>query len=454
MSRSAARRALCLAIAGGALLTLLASVGLASAHARPHAAHWWKHAPSKYRKFCKVQHGWTRWHWNSQSGLAFSVSGDASQPALATSDQDCAALAVWATSAGGVAARFVDGDGRPISFTIKISASGDSPDVVYNDDKDEFLVVWSQAASSAAEAPRTIHVQRLSASGGRLGGDREISTPDTQYLDRAPSVAWSPKTDEYLVAWAHTFHEFPSITVRAQRLAWNAAQIGADDFVLDSTEYRAPSDIAVDPATGRWFVVWETNAEGPFSFIRGKLIDPDGTQGQAVEVSGRPGETFGYADDPAVAFNEDDGEYLIVWSDPNNRGASSSSDAPRAILGQRVATSGALVGPDRFVVAPALTNPGDLTPAVDYDTNHREYLVAWQEATTTGDAARVVGQFLDGSGAAGGAPLQLSVPSSSGQAMFPALAFSGTARSFLAAWQVTGAAGASPTPTVVDRAVR
>jgi hypothetical protein len=204
-------------------------------------------------------------------------------------------------------------------------------------------------------------------------------------------------------------------------------------------------------------VIWETNAEGPFSFIRGRFLDPNGTAGPVVEVSSRPtpGETeFGYADDPAVAFNPDADEYLVVWSDPNNQGTFGSSADPRAIVGQRVALAGHPVGPDRFVIAPAQTDPGDLTPALDYDAKDGGYLVAWQEATRARDAGRIVGQFLLGSGDSVGDQLQLSTPPGSREATFPAVSFSGPAGPFLAAWPLTDSAAPSSPPAAFGRAVR
>ena len=300
------------------------------------------------------------------------VAGNATEPAVAASQQDCASLVVSSANCSGIAGRLVDGDGRPLGAEFTVSATGDSPDVTYNDDDDEYLVVWSEW--NGDQTTKTIHVRRVTGNARLAGSERTISAPDAQYRDKTPSVAWNGFNDQYLVSWAHTFFEFPTVRVLVQRLAASGAEIGADDFLLDNTEYNANNDIAVDHSTGQWLVVWEINAEAPFSFIHGKFVSANGTVGSVIEVSARDGEGTsdpfgnGYADTPVVAFNPDDGEYLVAWSDPNNRGAHDPTGL-RMLLGQRVSTSGALIGSRSLCdLRPGRSDD----PRNDYDTRHSE----------------------------------------------------------------------------------
>ena len=67
--------------------------------------------------------------------------------------------------------------------------------------------------------------------------------------------------------------------------------------------------------------------------------------------------------EPAVAFNWKHNEYLVVW-----RGYD-------GIYGQRVSSTGKLVGPKSFAIA---TGPNTRrSPSVDYDPVHDHYLVVW-----------------------------------------------------------------------------
>ncbi|MBZ0110817.1 MAG: hypothetical protein K8J08_00005, partial [Thermoanaerobaculia bacterium] len=121
----------------------------------------------------------------------------------------------------GLAFSFLGGAGtRPAEGQTtmqRISDMGDSmstdyeattPEIAYNSNRDEYLVVWSgdDNVGSLADGEYEIFGQRLDGSGVPFGNnDFRISEagPDgsTFYRAEAPAVAFNPDRDEYLVVW-------------------------------------------------------------------------------------------------------------------------------------------------------------------------------------------------------------------------------------------------------------
>jgi len=91
------------------------------------------------------------------------------------------------------------------------------------------------------------------------------------------------------------------------------------------------------------------------------LVDP--LIGDPILVSGGPS----FSGAPAVAYNPDDDEWLVVWKDNGNGNWD--------IFGQRVSAGGELLG-NNFAVS---SLPDDETlPSLAWDGNSGRYLVGWQ----------------------------------------------------------------------------
>src|SRR5262249_50875125 len=72
---------------------------------------------------------------------------------------------------------------------------------------------------------------------------------------------------------------------------------------------------------------------------------------------------------PAIAYNSADNEYLVVWDDFRNMGATSTD-----IFGQRIAASGDLIG-GNFTINH--DSGAQFDPALAYNRIDNNYLVAW-----------------------------------------------------------------------------
>lgn len=164
------------------------------------------------------------------------------------------------------------------------------------------------------------------------------------------------------------------------------------------------ADLAYNPTADQYLAAWEgdTSTAGEKE-VFGRLLDGGGSPlGGIFRISsmGADGDTATAALDPAVAYNPNSNEYLVVWDGDDVSGENE-------IHGQRISASGAEVGTDDFRISDM--GPDGSTaylaeePDVAHDPAANQYLVAWAGDDDTG--ALVDGEFeiyvqrLDASGA-------------------------------------------------------
>ena len=150
----------------------------------------------------------------------------------------------------------------------------------------------------------------------------------------APAVVYNGQFDEYLVVWYGTDDSGgldPSeFEIFGQRLLTDGTQIGLNDFQI--------SDMA-------------------------------GT-----------GELSYFAGNPAVAYVQPEGEYMVTWYADDDRGG--MVDEEFEIFGQRLTAQGATLGFDDFRIS-FMAGSGDADfgaafPALAFDSLGRRYFVVWQ----------------------------------------------------------------------------
>ena len=152
---------------------------------------------------------------------------------------------------------------------------------------------------------------------------------------------------------------------------------------------------------------------------------------------------------PAVVHNSRRNEFFVVWS--------GDSDAPGdndlEIWGQRLAATGTPLGPRiRISTMGPDGNPNfvGLFPAVAYDPDLDQYLVAWHGDTdSVGDNQfEIFAQRVSAEGYLAGAAIRVSTMGNEGEtargAAFPAVAYNLKTREFLVVWQ-----GSDVTPQAV-----
>ena len=188
-------------------------------------------------------------------------------------------------------AQFVDGaTGALIGSSLRLSTMGatdgedfyraENPDVIYNPEWDEFLVVWqgSDDDSGLVTFDYDIFGQRLSPTGEELGTD-DFRISDMGGLpfgtDAAvePSVEWSPESQTYLVAWRNDDDELSPREVYTQFLDVTGALVG------DRLQISSGSQLALDPQTAynpdrqEFLLVWESQTTAHLVELRAQRID-------------------------------------------------------------------------------------------------------------------------------------------------------------------------------------
>ncbi len=226
---------------------------------------------------------------------------------------------------------------------------------------------------------------------------------------------------------------------------------GADgDASLDGTD---PS-LAYNPIANQHLAVWEADsADG--TEILGRLIDaagaPVGAQ-FAISDMGPAANLAFEAEEPAVTFNTQTSEYLVVWSGDDDRGP--LVDNENEIFAQRLTATGDEVGPnDRRIsdMGPnGNVNFSAQNSAVIYNPTSNQYLVAWEGndavAGTNGDDEIFV-QRLNATGAPIGTNDQrVSDNGPLNDATFsadnPTVAHNSRSNEYLVAWEADDGAGA------------
>lgn len=125
---------------------------------------------------------------------------------------------------------------------------------------------------------------------------------------------------------------------------------------------------------------------------------------------------------PAVAYNSNQGEYLVIWDSQQPQG--------HEIRGQRITVDGTLIGQYFTVTAPisfSFILPD--TPAVTYNSNNKEFLVVWND-----EVSHLHGQRVLSDGLLSGMPFTISTSLSSSPHR-PTLVYSAEHDQFLLAWR-------------------
>jgi len=234
--------------------------------------------------------------------------------------------------------------------------------------------------------------------------DPEIGTNDFRISDMgpdgdplfgafAPAVAYNLTNNEYLVVWHGDDVIEGESEIYGQRLdATTGMEVGLNDFRI--SDMGPNGDINYDayyPAVAfnvtnqEYLIVWYGDDANNEEEIYGQRIDAFtgveiGANDFRISDMGNDGNVYYGALYPAVAYNNTNNEYLVVW-----RG---EDDTPPLIneewevFGQRIdAFTGLAIGTNDFRISDIGPNGNDdydaFNPSVAYNPTNNEYLVVW-----------------------------------------------------------------------------
>lgn len=343
--------------------------------------------------------------------------------------------------------------------------------VAFNSVTNEYLVAW---AGDIRSGEFEIFTQRLATpTGAELGvNDRRISDAGTSELFTAndAAIAFNPKDNEFLVVWSGEDTIDGEFEIYGQRIdVATGAAVGPNDFRISDVgpdgdpriSARNPA-VAYNSTDNEYLVVWSGDdniaqlIDNEFE-IFGQRLSAIGTQIGAgdfrISDMGPNANTAFAAQDPSIAYNSTNNEYLVVWSGDDNSG--SLVDDEFEIFGQRLkGDTGAAVGTNDFRISDMGVDGNILfaatAPAVAYNSTNNEYLVVWEGDDNTAPLVinenEIFGQRLNAvDGAAVGAnDLRISDMGPNGDLEFfarnPAVAYNVVLNEYLVVWSGADAA--------------
>ena len=341
------------------------------------------------------------------------------------------------------------------------------PAVAYNATNNEYLVVWM--GDDTTDGEFEIYGQRINAATGAEVGTNDFRISDmgtdgnVAFEVREPAVAYNATNNEYLVVWRGDDTTDGEFEIFGQRLDAAGGELGTNDFrisdmgtdgnpALDATD----PEIAYNATNNEYLVVWRGDDDTPPLVdneyeIFGQRIDAAtgaevGTNDFRISDMGTDGDNTFRADDPAVAYNATNNEYLVVWMGWDNT-APLVLDEPEIFIQRINAATGAEVGTNDFRISDMGTD-GDVTfaafdPKIAYNTTNNEYLVVWwgddNTAPLVDEDNEVFGQRIDATGAEVGTnDFRISDMGTEGDANFdvrnPDVAYNEANEEYLVVW--------------------
>ncbi|MBN1582957.1 MAG: PKD domain-containing protein, partial [Anaerolineae bacterium] len=345
-------------------------------------------------------------------------------PALAYNPVDDVYLAVWHMYIGDdydIVGRLISASGTlsGTAFAVDDSWQWDlRPDVTYNGSAGaagEFLVVWDRGWDR-------IYGQRLSGLGVQLdnsgtAGNEALSDVAFLINDAASDqvyarLAANGETGTYLVVW--TDYRSGYSDIYGQMISPTGTLSGTELAIVTNGDDQDTPDVAYNTVRQVYLVGW--NNAGDWDVYGQRVTAGGALTGSAVNLSNANGSQF----DAALAYNDDNDEWLVVWQDWRWD--------TLVVYGQRVSGSGSLSG-TAFAIGPYVLDA--YRPWVAYNEATQEYLVVWEDYRNGN--ADVYGQRMTQAGMPSGDNFRISSSSAAGDQTAPRVA-SGGANGYLVVW--------------------
>ena len=280
--------------------------------------------------------------------IAAGCPGERWYPDVTYNTQNDEYLVVWNHSATPTTPPFcirgqrLSGTGQLSGGVIDITdcssttTYGFNPAVAYASTEDKYLVVWSGRASSATSL--NVMGQVVASGGSLIGGNFAIAQGDASYSHENPDLAYNHRRNEYMIAWQRRVISTTYVDIYCRRVQGNGTPMSpaSTEIMADSTPSYYPAVAAMPSfaSQGQYLVVWEDAYTPTDRNIQGRLMSGDGTYYSNVfnvAVGGRD------VVNPSVAGNERTQQYLVTWTY-----LSSGYGGNYGLEGKVVSTTGAI----------------------------------------------------------------------------------------------------------------
>jgi hypothetical protein len=310
-------------------------------------------------------------------GHAFVISSQSEQevnPAIAYNSQHQEYLVVWYNDRPGnddIRAQRVSKNGGLVggAFYISGGAGADRrfPDVAYNPQQDQYLVVWEHYEVASGYG---IYGRRVSGAGVVLDASDIVirATGAGLYTPLTPAVVYASNPGKYLVVWEETWHPLPIIDgIYGQVVSSTGALSGSKFTISEGSEERANPDIAYNSHANGSLVVWQQK-NGSLWSVWSCLVDGDGPPPAfSPQVVTNTTESNKAPSVAAISTSPTTYKFLVVWE-------YQYGPTDRDIKGGLVAENGT---PDLFQFAIANTTLDEYNPTVAGNELSQRYVVNW-----------------------------------------------------------------------------
>lgn len=269
--------------------------------------------------------------------------------------------------------------------------------------------------------------------GETIGPDFRVSGKSGTGGETSAAVAANATAGGFLVVWMDGRDPDQGLRVFGRRVAADGSVVGRD-FAISG---HAPADhtfgvprgvdVAYSPSADAYLVVWNDlrRYDTRGVDLYGRMVSGDGVPlGRAFRISG-PGATYPvHESEPAVAYNPNTDEFLVVWQDGRGK---------ENVYGRRVSADGAVVGPE--IAVGVATDHYETMPAVAYASTTNEFLVVFEDDRNYSSRLwDIYGQRVSAQGALVGSGFRISQYAGLSREVEPSVAFDPSTNQFLVVW--------------------
>ncbi len=211
-----------------------------------------------------------------------------------------------------------------------------APAVAYATVAAKYLVVWTAHTQGATSTD--VEAQVVLGTGALDGVNFSIAAGTLAESHDRPDVAYNRSRNEHLVVWRHHDGDY---SISARRVQGAGTPMSPEVITVNdwANEEDAPRVAAVPTSTnfGKYIVVWQMQISGANHDIYSRVVEGDGTPSTMIAVA----SSNDYESVPDVAGSEATGRFLVSWTAP---GAGTTG-----VRQQQLSLSNGLVGTTMWV---------------------------------------------------------------------------------------------------------
>lgn len=203
------------------------------------------------------------------------------------------------------------------------------PDVLYDSDRDQFLLVWVEDAGAGNRIMASrVHGNGLPV-GGPTGGWELTGATGTDAFAGQKGDQRNPVVVPGLVVWSEMAPGAADYDIYAQRLQANFRAYGQPAVIAGGPGNQRRPDVVANARSGEWLVVWDEDTNDAGDVLGVRISAALTLRSNVIEIAKGPG----VAEDPTIARDLfDTSTFLVVFTDDRN--------GNKDLFGTRVTESG------------------------------------------------------------------------------------------------------------------